>query len=118
MRMYNLLSVHAEMHCLWRAKHLDLNGCSIYIATISGKSDNLTTGCPCINCAIALRSVGIEKIFYTMPDGEVFGPTNFSNEMNNLKDYSIENNYGKNNLQPPGWAIPKKGGKSWKLVSQ
>lgn len=108
MKMYNLLSVHAEMHSLWRAKHLDLNGHSIYIVTIAGKSGNITTGKPCANCAIALRSVGIDKIYYSMPGGEIFGPTDFEDELEKLKDYSINNFYGKENWQPPSWAIPKK----------
>lgn len=107
-KMYNMLSVHAEMHSLWRARHLDLNGFSIYIVTIAGKSGNVTTAKPCINCAIALRSVGIDKIYYSMPGGNIFGPTNFEDELEELKNYSIENNFGKPNWEPPQWAIPKR----------
>lgn len=107
-KMYNLLSVHAEMHCLWRARHLDLTGCSIYVVTIAGKSGNLTTGKPCINCAIALQAAGVEIFFYSLPGGEISGPNFIEDELDNLKDYSIENNYGKNSWQPPQWAIPKR----------
>jgi tRNA(Arg) A34 adenosine deaminase TadA len=107
-KMTNLLSIHAEMHCLWRARHLDLNDCSIFVMTISGRSGNITTSRPCLNCAVALRSVGIDKIYYSLPGGVIFGPTDFDEELDRLKDYSVENNFGKLNWQPPDWAIPNK----------
>lgn len=104
----NLLSLHAETHALFKARHLDLRGHSAYICTISGRSGNCTWGKPCLHCCISLRAAGIDKIYYTTPGGDFEGPTDFENELESLKDYSMSNNYGRKDWMPPMWAINKK----------
>src|SRR5262245_2190977 len=61
----SLYSMHAELHALARGRHLDLRGAEAWIATISKKSGNLTSGKPCIRCIIALKSTGIENVYFT-----------------------------------------------------
>lgn len=107
-KLYDLLSIHSERHALTNARHIDLSGCVIYTVTFSGKSGNITTGKPCISCAGAVRSAGIERIYYSLPGGDWgwFNTDTLEDEL--LKDYSIENYYGKVSWEPPGWAIPNR----------
>lgn len=58
-------SIHAEIHALARGRHKNLDGSEIFIATVSGKSGNLTNAMPCLDCAIALRSAGVYAVHYT-----------------------------------------------------
>lgn len=58
-------SIHAEIHALARGRHKSLDGAEIFIATVSGKSGNLTNGMPCLDCAIALRAAGVYAVHYT-----------------------------------------------------
>lgn len=71
MKLKEVPSVHAELHALLRARHLDLTGCTAYIATIAGKSGNITCAKPCLTCYTALKNAGIETIVYT----DKIGPT-------------------------------------------
>lgn len=66
-----LFSLHAEMHALARARHLDLHGAVVYIAALSRKSGNATLAKPCLNCAIALRAAGIEHFVCTSSNGVI-----------------------------------------------
>jgi pyrimidine deaminase RibD-like protein len=59
-------SMHAEMHALARARHIHLQGAEIYVATLSGKSGNRVNACPCLDCAVALRSAMLFTAFYTV----------------------------------------------------
>ena len=65
-----LYSVHSEIHSLGRARHLDLSGSTAYVATISKKSGNITLAKPCITCAIAMASAGVELAYYTVNNDE------------------------------------------------
>ncbi len=58
-------SIHAEIHALARGRHLYLHGTEIYIATVSGKSGNLVSAKPCLDCAIALRAAGVYEVIYS-----------------------------------------------------
>lgn len=60
-------SLHAEMHALSRARHLDLwNGpYYIYIVTVAGRSGNIVGAKPCLDCAIALQAAGIAGAYYS-----------------------------------------------------
>lgn len=60
-------SLHAEMHALARARHLNLNGVICYVATVVGKSGNYVSGMPCLDCAIALKAAGIMSVCFTHP---------------------------------------------------
>lgn len=72
-------SLHAEMHALARARHLDLEGCDIAIATLSGKSGNIVGAKPCLDCAIALKAAGIRFVHYTVT-GSDYRMMDLSNE--------------------------------------
>jgi deoxycytidylate deaminase len=59
-------SLHAELHALARGRHSkDLRGAYCYVATLGGKSGNVTDARPCLHCAIALRAAGIIVVRFT-----------------------------------------------------
>src|ERR1043166_3812522 len=59
-------SMHAELHAILRAdKRERLKNATIYVATIAGRSGNITTAKPCEACEAIIRSVGIKSIVYT-----------------------------------------------------
>jgi len=58
-------SLHAELHALARARHLNLNGVECYVATLVSRNDNRVNGKPCLDCAIALKTAGIIWVTYT-----------------------------------------------------
>lgn len=64
-RLTTALSMHAEIHALARAKHVDLRGTFCFVATISRKSGNRTNSRPCATCAVALRAAGVVAAVYT-----------------------------------------------------
>jgi tRNA(Arg) A34 adenosine deaminase TadA len=66
-------SLHAEMHALARGRYMRLKGSIAYIAAVSRKSGRYTTAKPCLDCAIALKSAGVDAVFYTTPDTSKFG---------------------------------------------
>lgn len=107
-KMNNHLSIHSEIHALSKVRHLDLSGCSVYIATVSGKSGRQTSAKPCLHCAVALSAAGITKIHYTTRQGWV-GPVNFEDELDTLKDYSVVNQEATRvNWEKPRWARTKR----------
>lgn len=59
-------SLHAEIHALGRARHLDLKGAVVAIATIASKSGNVVGAKPCLDCAIALHAAGVMHVHYTI----------------------------------------------------
>ena len=59
-------SLHAELHALARARHLNLYNAIICIATIARKSGNYVSAKPCLDCAIALKAAGISQVYYTL----------------------------------------------------
>lgn len=65
----HLYSMHAEQHLLRRVNLDDVEGATIYVATISGKNGNITSGRPCIDCVTALRHVGVARVCYTTSSG-------------------------------------------------
>lgn len=65
-------SVHAEMHALMRARHLDLEGA--ICMTITTRGMRAFAALPCANCARALTKAGIEAVItdnirYYLPTG-------------------------------------------------
>ena len=59
-------------HCEWRlANKLD-RGAVIYLARISKKDHSLVMARPCGMCAIKLRSVKVERVYYSI-DPEHYG---------------------------------------------
>lgn len=63
-----LRSMHAEIHALARARHLPIKNMTdirMYVATLR-HNGNLVSARPCLNCAVALRSVGIFPIHFTL----------------------------------------------------
>lgn len=87
LRLTQLYSMHAEIHALGRGRHNNLGGATCYIATISGKSGNITTAKPCLTCAIALRAAGINKVIYTVPNGET-ATMDLDEDLSDLKVYT------------------------------
>jgi deoxycytidylate deaminase len=59
-------SLHAEMHALARARHLNLNSTECVVFTLSA-AGNRVSGKPCLHCAIALRAAGITTVTYSHP---------------------------------------------------
>ena len=60
--------LHAELQCLVNAKQRNLHGASIVVYRES--RDGLRAlARPCPICIAALRHYGINKIYYTTPDG-------------------------------------------------
>jgi deoxycytidylate deaminase len=57
-------SLHAEIHALARARHLNLNNTDIYVVTIA-QSGSLVNAKPCLDCAIALKAAGVVTAFYS-----------------------------------------------------
>lgn len=86
-RLSQLESIHAEIHALARSRHLDLRGATAYVLTRSRKSGNMTTGLPCLTCAIALRSAGVENVKYSTREG-VFNEMNLEDDLSHLKIYA------------------------------
>ena len=66
LRLKELYSIHAEIHCLAKARHLDLENATCYVATLT-RVDHLTMGKPCLTCAVALRAAGIKTVYFTAP---------------------------------------------------
>lgn len=60
-------SMHAELHCLFRSRHLDLNGSRIYVATLTKKTNNVVCGKPCVICKAALIAAGVIDCYYSVP---------------------------------------------------
>lgn len=65
-RLSETYSVHAELHALQRARHVDLSGATIYIATVRCKSDRIVLSKPCAVCAAALHAAGVTNIYYAV----------------------------------------------------
>jgi deoxycytidylate deaminase len=65
-RMNELHSIHAEIHALGLGRHKNLNGATAYVCTIARKSGNKTYSAPCLTCAIALKSAGIEEVVFSV----------------------------------------------------
>jgi tRNA(Arg) A34 adenosine deaminase TadA len=89
-RLRELASIHAEIHCLARSRHLNLTGAVAYVMTMARKSGNLTFSMPCIVCAIALRSAGIKEAIYTTENG-AFSKINLEKDLSHLKVYTRRN---------------------------
>lgn len=84
-RMAEFTSIHAEIHALGRGRHSELQGATAYVMAKARKSDNVVTGKPCISCAIALRTAGIERVYYSSPNG--FKELNLNKDLSRLKVY-------------------------------
>lgn len=66
------LTVHAELHAVFRSYKPDLLGGSIYVATFSGKSGNPCCSRPCSICLPFLGDTGLSRIVYTVSaNGEI-----------------------------------------------
>jgi deoxycytidylate deaminase len=59
-------SVHAELHALLRARHTDVRGASIWIATLRSDTERVVMSLPCASCVELLRAAGIEDVFYAV----------------------------------------------------
>lgn len=67
-RMRELYSMHAELHALLRARHINFNDGEYvaYIATIARVSGAVTVSKPCFCCANALFNAGIRHVVFTV----------------------------------------------------
>jgi tRNA(Arg) A34 adenosine deaminase TadA len=81
-----LRSIHAEIHALGRARHLNLEGNVAYVATFARKSRNLVNSAPCFTCAIAMKSAGINEVIFTL-NNDNYKRINLNDSLSNLKVY-------------------------------
>lgn len=88
-RLRELHSIHAEIHALGRARHIDLSNAIAYVGTCARKSGNVTLSAPCLTCAVALRAAGIKLVYYTVPAVNHFRffPCDLEADLSNLKVY-------------------------------
>ena len=91
-RLNELHSIHAEIHASWNSKQFsfdqqyDRNPIA-YIMTIARKSENITYSAPCLTCAIALKTRGINTVVYSVTRDE-WETVNLADEIPwNLKKY-------------------------------
>jgi tRNA(Arg) A34 adenosine deaminase TadA len=85
-RYNSMHSVHAEIHALARGRYIDLKDCVAFVQTTARKSGNKTLGMPCLTCAIALKSAGIEVAIYTV-DNYRFAGLELEEDISHLKVY-------------------------------
>lgn len=64
------ISIHAEVHAIYRAYPKDLKGSIIYIVARARKSKNRTIGKPCSQCAAFLYDAGVNKIVYSIDNNK------------------------------------------------
>ena len=64
LRLTACYGVHAEIHALMRARHLDLEGATCYVGTYRSRSQRIVTSKPCRTCALALLKAGVSFITY------------------------------------------------------
>jgi deoxycytidylate deaminase len=70
LQLQNYISIHAEMHALWRANPKSLEGADCYLVTLSAKSKNKTNSKPCESCMAHLYDAGIRKVYYSVSNNE------------------------------------------------
>ena len=70
LQLQNYISIHAEIHALWRANPKFLDGSDCYLVTIYAKSKNKTNSKPCETCMAHLYDAGIRKVYYTVSNDE------------------------------------------------
>lgn len=85
-RYNSLHSIHAEIHALARGRHSTLKGSVAIVQTIARKSGNKTLSMPCLTCAIALKSAGIDQAIYTVDNYE-FEILELEQDISHLKVY-------------------------------
>ena len=84
LKLQKYISIHAEMHALWRANPKALDGADCYIVTLSAKSKNRTSGKPCETCMAHLYDAGIRKVYYS-ESNEEYGVIDFRNGFPEIK---------------------------------
>jgi deoxycytidylate deaminase len=70
LQLQNYISIHAEIHALWRANPKALDNADCYLVTLSAKSKNRTNSKPCESCMAHLYDAGIRKVYYTVSNDE------------------------------------------------
>lgn len=85
-RLSELSSVHAEIHALGRARHENLKGAIVYVRAIARKSNNIVVGKPCLTCAIAMKTAGIDTVIYSVSEGRT-GTLDLESDLSKLKVY-------------------------------
>jgi deoxycytidylate deaminase len=70
LQLQKYISIHAEMHALWRANPKSLDGADCFLVTLSAKSKNRTNSKPCESCMAHLYDAGIRKVYYTVSNEE------------------------------------------------
>ena len=68
MRLTEYISIHAEVHALFRANRKDLMASTIYVVAHSKKSFNRSKAKPCRQCAAFLFDCGVKEIVYSVDD--------------------------------------------------
>ena len=85
-RMTELHSIHAEIHAVGRGRHIDLKGAVAIVQTKARKSGNIVSGMPCLTCAIAMESVGINTVVYSVNNNK-FSIVDLEQDISHLKVY-------------------------------
>ena len=89
LRLSELASIHAEIHALGRGRHRTMQGATAYVMAQARKSGNTVVGKPCLVCAIAMRSAGIEKVVYSINNND-FAILDLESDLSKLKVYRKE----------------------------
>jgi deoxycytidylate deaminase len=84
LKLQNYISIHAEIHALWRSNPKFLDNAECYIVTLSAKSRNRTSGKPCQSCMAHLYDAGIRKVYYSV-NNEEYGEIDFRNGFPDIK---------------------------------
>jgi deoxycytidylate deaminase len=85
-RLAEVNSMHSELHALGRGRHRNMKGATAFVMARARKSGNITFGRPCLCCSIALKSAGVEKVFYST-SGNSFKCLNLEDDLSKLKVY-------------------------------
>jgi tRNA(Arg) A34 adenosine deaminase TadA len=79
LNMENIFSIHAEMEAIKKLRQIVrtkdkqfINKCKLYVVRVGQKSMDypFKLSSPCIHCAKAINSVGIQRICYSVSDDE------------------------------------------------
>lgn len=86
LRLKEIHSMHAEIHALGRARHLDLTGAVMYVFAYRKNTLATVFSMPCLTCAVAMRSAGITHAVYSTGD-MTYDTLDLESDLSELKVY-------------------------------
>jgi deoxycytidylate deaminase len=84
LKLQSYISIHAEIHALWRANPKFLEGADCFLVTLSAKSKNRTNSKPCKSCMAHLYDAGIRRVYYSVSNDE-YGEIDFRHGFPDIK---------------------------------